>query len=87
MRSEGPGALRPETLTVGYGYDPASAHGAAKPPLYLTSTFGYASAQHAKDVHRACFDGDGPEAGAESELQSLPPCLPDVLEEAEPGLA
>jgi len=53
-------ALRPETLTVGYGYDPSSARGAAKPPLYLTSTFVYDSAQHAKEVHRVFFDGARP---------------------------
>lgn len=49
--------LRPETLTIGYGYDPATALGSAKPPLYATSTFVYESAAHAKDVHRAFFDG------------------------------
>jgi methionine-gamma-lyase len=49
--------LHPETIAVGHGYDPASALGAAKPPLYLTSTFAYRSAQHAKDAHRIFFDG------------------------------
>jgi cystathionine gamma-synthase/methionine-gamma-lyase len=49
--------LHPETIAVGRGYDPASALGAAKPPLYLTSTFVYRSAQHAKDAHRIFFDG------------------------------
>ena len=49
--------LHPETIAVGHGYDPASALGAAKPPLYLTSTFVYQSAQHAKDAHRRFFDG------------------------------
>jgi cystathionine gamma-synthase/methionine-gamma-lyase len=42
---------------VGHGYDPASAWGAAKPPIILTSTFVYPSAQAAKDFHRAFFDG------------------------------
>jgi len=51
--------LHPETIAVGHGYDPASAGGAAKPPLYLTSTFVYRSAQHAKDAHRVFFDGPG----------------------------
>ena len=55
-RSDGAG-LRPETLTVGLGYDPASARGSAKPPIYMTSTFVYETAQHAKDVHRRFFDG------------------------------
>jgi len=49
--------LHPETLTIGFGYDPRSAFGAAKPPIFLTSTFVYESAQHAKDVHQAFFDG------------------------------
>jgi cystathionine gamma-synthase/methionine-gamma-lyase len=49
--------VRRETLTVGHGYDPASAGGAAKPPAYLTSTFVYPSAQAAKDLHVAFFDG------------------------------
>jgi cystathionine gamma-synthase/methionine-gamma-lyase len=49
--------LHPETLAVGYGYDPAGAWGAAKPPIVLTSTYLYPSAQVAKDIHRAFFDG------------------------------
>ena len=65
MRTRDATGFRPETLTVSHGYDPASAMGAAKPPLYLTSTYVYPSAQAAKDVHRAFFDGDGPQAGAE----------------------
>jgi cystathionine gamma-synthase/methionine-gamma-lyase len=47
--------LQRETLTVGAGYHAAEHHGAIKPPLYMTSTFGYRSAQHAKDVHVAYF--------------------------------
>jgi methionine-gamma-lyase len=49
--------LHPDTIAVGYGYDPASALGAAKPPLYLTSTFVYRSAEHAKETHRIFFGG------------------------------
>jgi cystathionine gamma-synthase/methionine-gamma-lyase len=49
--------LHPETLTVGHGYDPASARGAAKPPAYLTSTFVYPSAAAAKALHETFFDG------------------------------
>ncbi len=58
--------FRPETLAVGFGYDPADALGAVKPPVYLTSTFVYPSAQHAKDVHEAFFDRTGPLAGTSS---------------------
>lgn len=57
------GAFRPETLAVAYGYDPARAMGAAKPPIFMTSTFVYQSAQQAKDIHEAYFDGTGPEVG------------------------
>jgi cystathionine gamma-synthase/methionine-gamma-lyase len=54
---------RPETLAVRAGYDPASGNNAAKAPIYMTSTFAYASAQQAKDIHEAYFDGTGPEVG------------------------
>lgn len=61
---EGPGDLHPDTLAVGFGYDPAQAFGAVKPPIVLSSTFAYPSAQAAKDVHRAYFDGPAPERDA-----------------------
>lgn len=54
--------MRPETLAVAHGYDPAGASGAAKPPIYMASTFVYESAAQAKAVHEAYFDGTGPEA-------------------------
>jgi methionine-gamma-lyase len=53
-------ALALETLAVGAGYDPAEHGGAAKPPIYMTSTFVYPSAKQAKAVHQAFFDGDVP---------------------------
>jgi methionine-gamma-lyase len=53
-----------ETLAVGAGYDPAEHGGAAKPPIYMTSTFVYPSAANAKAVHQAFFDGAVPERGA-----------------------
>ena len=31
--------LHPETLMLGYGYDPLLSEGAVKPPVFLTSTF------------------------------------------------
>jgi methionine-gamma-lyase len=60
MREDEAAGLHPDTLAVGYGYDPASGHGAAKPPLYLTSTFVYPSAEHAKETHRIFFEGPRP---------------------------
>ena len=53
MSDETPPVWRPETLAVRAGYDPASAANAAKPPIYMTSTFAYASARQAKDIHEA----------------------------------
>ena len=53
----------PETLAVRAGYHPDGAANAAKPPLYMTSTFAYASARQAKDIHEAYFEGTGPEVG------------------------
>lgn len=50
-------ALHPDTLTIAHGYDPHEHMGAAKPPVFPSTTYMYRSAQHAKDVHRAYFDG------------------------------
>ena len=61
---------RPETLAVRAGYDPASAANAAKPPIYMTSTFAYASAGHAKAIHEAYFDGSGPAVGEAAHIYS-----------------
>src|SRR3712207_9050963 len=40
--------LHPETLMLGYGYDPALPEGAVKPPVFLTSTFVFRSAEAGK---------------------------------------
>jgi cystathionine gamma-synthase/methionine-gamma-lyase len=56
--------LHPETLAIGYGYDPQQAFGAAKPPVFLTSTYVYPTAEHAKAVHEAYFDGAPPPEGS-----------------------
>lgn len=60
----------PETLAVRAGYDPADGAKAAKPPIYMTSTFAYASARQAKDIHEAYFDGTGPEVGGAGHIYS-----------------
>jgi len=41
--------LRPETLMLSYGYDPALSEGSAKPPVFLTSTFVFRSAEEGRD--------------------------------------
>jgi methionine-gamma-lyase len=48
-RRVGQRVLRPETQMMGYGYDPALSEGALKPPVFLTSTFVFKSAQDGKD--------------------------------------
>ena len=42
-------ALRPETLMLSYGYDPSLSEGAVKPPVFLTSTFVFKSAEEGRD--------------------------------------
>mgnify|MGYP005847866263 CR=1 FL=1 len=41
--------LSPETQMMGYGYDPSLSEGSLKPPVFLTSTFVFESAEHGKD--------------------------------------
>ncbi len=41
--------LQPETLMLGYGYDPALSEGSAKPPVFLTSTFVFRTAEDGRD--------------------------------------
>jgi methionine-gamma-lyase len=43
-------SLHPETLMMGYGYSPALSEGALKPPIFLTSTFVFETAQQGKDL-------------------------------------
>ncbi len=40
--------LHPESLMMGYGYDPALSEGSVKVPIFQTSTFVFRSAQHGK---------------------------------------
>lgn len=40
--------LNPETLALGFGYDPQRSEGAIKPPVFLTSTFQFGSAEEGK---------------------------------------
>jgi methionine-gamma-lyase len=41
--------LHPETLMLSYGYDPALSEGSVKPPVFLTSTFVFRSAEDGRD--------------------------------------
>ena len=62
--------FRPETLAVAYGYEPEMGMRSAKPPIFMTSTFVYPSAQHAKDVHEAYFNQSGPLVDQQNHIYS-----------------
>jgi cystathionine gamma-synthase/methionine-gamma-lyase len=70
MSTDRPPGWRPETLAVAHGYDPDMGMGSVKPPIFMTSTFVYPSAQHAKDVHAAFFDNEGPLVGQTNHIYS-----------------
>src|SRR5260221_5962625 len=48
-RKIGQHVLKPETQMMGFGYDPALSEGSLKPPIFLTSTFVFKTAQDGKD--------------------------------------
>ena len=52
-RTVGKRALAPETLMMGFGYDPMLSEGSLKPPLFLTSTFVFRSAEDGKNFFAA----------------------------------
>jgi methionine-gamma-lyase len=65
-RKIGKRILKPETQMMGYGYDPSLSEGSLKPPIFLTSTFVFKSAQDGKDFfdytsgRRALLEGQSP---------------------------
>lgn len=52
-RTLGNRPLKPETLMMGYGYDPMLSEGSLKPPQFQTSTFVFKSAEAGKDYFAA----------------------------------
>jgi methionine-gamma-lyase len=48
-RKIGKHVLKPETQMMGYGFDPGLSEGSLKPPIFLTSTFVFKTAQDGKD--------------------------------------
>lgn len=52
-RTLGNRPLKPETLMMGYGYDPMLSEGSLKPPQFQTSTFVFKSAEDGKDFFAA----------------------------------
>ena len=48
-RTVGQRTLSPVTQMMGFGYDPHLSEGALKPPIFLTSTFVFRTAQDGKN--------------------------------------
>ena len=69
-RKHGPSGkeYNPETLALGYGYDPALSEGAVKPPVFLTSTFQFKSAAEGERFFALAY---GLELPVEGELPGL----------------
>jgi methionine-gamma-lyase len=60
--------LKPETLMLGYGYDPGLSEGAVKPPVFLTSTFVFGSAEEGRDFFDYTSGRRQPPAGSAAGL-------------------
>ena len=60
--------LKPETLMLGYGYDPALSEGAVKPPVFLTSTFVFRTAEEGRDFFDYTSGRRQPPAGSTAGL-------------------
>jgi methionine-gamma-lyase len=61
-------ALHPETQMLNYGYDPQLSEGAVKPPVFLTSTFVFRSAEEGRDFFDYTSGRKEPPAGQRSGL-------------------
>lgn len=51
-RKIGDHALSPESLAMGYGFDPFMSEGSIKPPIFMTSTFAFKSARDGEALFR-----------------------------------
>lgn len=60
--------LQPETQMLNYGYDPALSEGAVKPPVFLTSTFVFNTAEEGRDFFDYVSGRKEPPAGGANGL-------------------
>lgn len=60
--------FHPETLALGYGYDPFRSEGALKPPVFLTSTFQFRNAEEGRRYFELAY---GLRAPRRSEVPGL----------------
>jgi methionine-gamma-lyase len=68
MRTVGERPLRPESLMMGYGYNPALSEGALKCPIFMTSTFVFRTAEEGKAFFELAY---GLRKGAPGEEMGL----------------
>ena len=61
-------SLEPETLMLGYGFDPALSEGAVKTPIFLTSTFAYATCEEGQRLFDYMAGRAPPPEGADAGL-------------------
>ncbi|MGZ9099610.1 MAG: hypothetical protein ACXW3O_07900, partial [Brevundimonas sp.] len=54
-RTLGDRPLAPETLMMGYGYDPTLSEGSIKAPIFQTSTFVFKSAEDGKRFFEVAY--------------------------------
>jgi methionine-gamma-lyase len=66
--SSGDKEFNPETLALGYAYDPKLSAGSVKPPVFLTSTFQFESAAEGKRFFELAYGLREPEEGEQSGL-------------------
>lgn len=63
LRTIGSQALHPESLMMGYGYNPALSEGAVKCPIFQTSTFVFQSAEEGKAFFELAYGLRAPNPG------------------------
>src|SRR5260370_31810264 len=60
--------LKAEPMMMGYGSDPELSEGAVKPPVFLTSTFVFRSAEEGRDLFNLAAGRSQPEYGVDPGL-------------------
>ncbi len=72
--------LKPSTMMMGHGFDPALSEGALKPPIFLTSTFVFPNAAAGKR-HFEGVTGKRPGRRRRPRLFALQRAEPEILED------
>jgi methionine-gamma-lyase len=78
--------LKPETLMLGYGYDPSLSEGSVKPPVFLTSTFVFQTAEQGRDFFDYLAGRRPPPVAGQPGLVEIVEDRIAIHEKAESGL-